>query len=314
MDTDAHTEGETTAMPAGLRGLWREACGWVAWLTGMFDRNHLKTTGVNRSHGARLSLWLLNIEGAVRRLVLAAALAFTPPAPRRVAACAAARTQPAATPARRHGFCIFRLCGAGQAPHAACPSARQPKPYGHIPFPADPLLNLGAAPARPLAHPMRADHASRARNPLDRWGRLSRQDPDWRPSETEALPIWSDPAPRAQQGAPRQRTAHPPHDPHAIPESLRDWRRHHDAWQKPVPAPDLAARLDALAHVIANPATLIARAARRLRDARDAILELARAANTIPGPPQRAAHLATMGHTEAFAQRCHDACLGPDTS
>jgi hypothetical protein len=128
MNSDAHTERDVTAVPAGLRGLWQEACGWVAWLASVFDRNVLKTTGVNRSAGARLSLWLLDIEGAVRRLLLAAALAFTPPAPRKPHACAAARTQPAAAPTRRHGFCIFRLRGAGQATHAAAPSARQPKP------------------------------------------------------------------------------------------------------------------------------------------------------------------------------------------
>jgi hypothetical protein len=312
MNTDARSEGaERPAMPAGLRGLWGEACEWVGWLLGMFDRNALRTTGVKRETGARLSVWLMNIEGAIRRLVLAAALALAPSAPRKAPACAAARVQPAAASARRARFCVFRLCGAGEAHAGASPSA-QPRSYGHIHFPSDPLLSLGAAQTGVSRH-ARATSGLHHRNPLDRWGRLSRQDPDWRPSE-EDLSLRDAPqsSSRHAQGAPRHPRA--PHDPAALPESLLDWRRHHDEWERRVPAPELAARLEALAYVMAHPEAAIARAARRLHAARTPILPLARNAATMPGPPRRAAHIATAGHTLAFTGRCHDALVSLDTS
>lgn len=305
MNTNAHIEeADQPPMPARLRGLWGEACAWVGWLLNMFDRDALRATGLKRATGARLNIWLMNIEGALRRLVLAAALAFTPTAPRKAPACAAARVLPTASSVRRPGFCVFRLGGAGEA-RAATPPAAPSRPYGHILFPSDPLLRLG--PAHPPAP--RHTRGARQRNPLDRWGRLSRRDPDWRPPEGEtsfgdALP----PCPRQRQDAPR---AHRARDPAALPESLHDWRRHHDEWERLVPAPQLAARLEALAHLMAHPDAVIARAARRLRHARASSV---RETGAMPGTPRRAAHIATMGHTQAFATRCHEALVSPDTS
>ena len=63
------------AMPPRVRGLWLEAVNWVGWLLAMFDRDALRTKGVSRETGALLGIWLTNIEGAVRRLILVAAFA-----------------------------------------------------------------------------------------------------------------------------------------------------------------------------------------------------------------------------------------------
>jgi hypothetical protein len=278
----------------------------------MFDRDALRAIGVNREHGVRLATWLRDIEGAMRRLILAAALAVTPPAVRRPGSCAAARAQPAAASPRRPGFCVFRV-GASGEPSAhkvalrAEPKPAEPEPYGHIAFPGDPLLSLGATRQRAPRDERNA--APRPRNPLDRSVRLSRHDPDWRPRED--APLWSILRP-ARPSAPRKRPA--PHTPQSIPESLHDWRRCHDEWRKLVPAPDLAARLDALQRVVNDPSAAIASAARRLNRSRGSALTLAREAAPRSHPPNRAAHIATAGHTASFARRCHAALVTPDTS
>lgn len=317
MNANTSLESDTgaAAMPARLRSLWAEACDRVAWLTGMFDRNALKTTGLSRLFGARVSIWLMNIEGAVRRLILAAALAFTPPAPGPKRVCAAARAHSPASSSRRPGFRVFRLHS--EAETARRDSTRAPraaKPYGHIPFPADKLLYIGGHPHAPLAT---GATTPRARNPLDRWVRPSRQDPDWRASEDSTF--FRDHASRdaTSRAAARPRAGFQPKPPpkahEDIPPSLLDWRRQHDAWTQPVPAPDLAARLEALAHVIANPLSAIASAARRLRASASAP---ARLLHTPPdlSPPRRAAHIATAGHTQDLLKRCCEAVLAPDTS
>lgn len=291
-------------MPAGLRGLWGEACEWVGWLLHLFDRDALRTRGLSRESGARANIWLMHIEGAMRRLVLAAALAFTPPAMRRNASCTAARVQPAAS-LRRRGFRIIRLASGEAARGPVTPIERKsaPKPYSHIPFPADPLLGLGATQRR-SAPP----HAARRRNPLDRWGRLSRRDPDWRAPEERP--------PAAPHIASRHyaRARHAPQTSNGLDASLHDWRRRHDEWRKVLPAPDLAARIEALQRIADNPAAVIASTARRLARARDRAIMLAQAAAPLADPPARAAHIATAGHTLAFAQRCHMALVKPDTS
>ena len=308
MNGDAHRdESRQTAMPAGLRVLWGEACEWVGWLFHLFDRDALRGHGLSREYGARASIWLMHIEGAVRRLILAAALVFTPPGVRRNASCAAART-PAASP-RRRGFRVIRLASGEAVRGPATPVERKcaPKPYGHIPFPADPLLSLGVTQTRPAP-----PHAARQRNPLDRWGRLSRRDPDWRaPEETPSA------APRdTHRQPPRARHIGQAREagPDGLDASLHDWRRRHDEWRRVIPAPDLAARLEALQRIADNPAAAIASTARRLARARDRAMMLAQAAAPLAEPPGRAAHITTAGHTLAFAQRCRDALVTPDTS
>jgi len=43
--------GDDTALPAGLRGLWAEPCGWAARLANMQDLTRLRTD-INREPGA----------------------------------------------------------------------------------------------------------------------------------------------------------------------------------------------------------------------------------------------------------------------
>lgn len=309
-DDQTDSPADHPALPAGLRSLWAEACEWAGWLANMFSLDKLRA-GIRRETGARLAIWLRDIEGAVRRLILAAALALSPPAQRTPRTCASARTQPRVAGKRRPAFHIFRLNGAGETPaHATPPGTPHPRPYGHIPFAADPLLSLGALHA--ARHPnARRQHAPRRRNPLDRWVRPSRQDPDWRLSEDDDTLMFS--APAAPRASP-PRTPRPPratHDlaaiPASLPASLYDWHRRYDEWERAVPAPDLAARLEALVHIVANPAAAIARAARRLHAARAAILPLARNASKLPGPPRRAAQFPTAGHTTDFLHRSQTA-------
>jgi hypothetical protein len=293
------------ALPAGLRSLWEEACGWVDFLLGMFDPASLRAMGLSRARGVRLTLWLANIEGAVRRLILAAALVFVPSSPQRTPRPAHGKPRPAR--ARRAGFRVFRLRGSGKA-HAHAPPPGALKPYGHVVFPADPLLSLGLAPAR--ASRLRAP---RARNPLDRWVRPARHDPDWRPSElARAGSAPQRPLAFARDDAPRPRAEPALHGP--LPASLWDWRRRHDAWREVIPAPLLAARLDALARAAAAPAALIARAARRLAQPHNAGPGRLRNATPRTHIPRRARHLPNESHAPDFTQRCHDELIRRDTS
>lgn len=272
-------------MPAGLRALWSEACGWVGWLFGVFARDALRTRGVSRETGARLGVWLMDIESAVRRLILAAALAFMPPA-RRTPACADARTQTAATSPRRPGFCVFRLAASSEAAHRPDASASttpgEAKPYGHVHFPTDPLLRLGAKQQRTTHMPR--NNALPTRNPLDRWVRLSRHDPDWRPSEDIARPYFR---PTLHAAPSRTKSARAAHNPEALPDSLHDWRRRHDEWRKQLPAPDLAARLETLQRIASDPSAAITSAARRLRQASDKAHPRAYRAAIITTKPRR---------------------------
>lgn len=84
--------------------------------------------------------------------------------------------------------------------------------------------------------------------------------------------------------------------------------------RKDASPPQLAARLEALAHVMAHPEAVITRAARRLHATRMASLPLVRDAAALPGPPHRAAHIATVGHTLALTRRRHDALVSLEMS
>ena len=315
--TSSQSDQTAPAMPPRVRALWVEAVNWVGWLFAMFDRDALRTQGINREAGARLAIWLMNIEGAVRRLILAAAFAFPLLGHRRKPGRSDSRSRIAAPSSRRTSFCVFRLRGMGDTPaprpaHSGNATPRAPEPYGHIRFPMDPLLRLGAMPRAARA---RID-TLRARNPLDRWVRLSRQDPDWRPPE-QAVRFAHDAKPHAvQRKSTRTRSA--PHPPEALqsglPASLYDWRRCHDEWLRQVPAPDFAARLEAVQRITVNPSAAIARAARRLARSHNRALMLARQSSAEMDSPRRAARIITAGHGETFFRMCHLALITPDTS
>ena len=295
--------------PAALRSLWSQARGWIAFVLRGCDRTVMRTTGIQREEGARIAIWLQGVESAVRRLILTAALVLTPPAQR--ARLRATRLSPASRAQR--SFRIFSLREPSTSPsRGRAHNAPTRTPHGHIPFPADPILALGA----PRVRAPRIGHnggppmpRTRAPNPLDRHGRLSRQDPDWRPPEHAASHrIASDALPRAP------RRPRPPRDPEALPPSLYDWRRHYDEWERLIPAPGLAARLDALERVAANPGAIIVRTARRLIHAKERALALARVAKPALRKPHRVRHVEPEMWIPLFAQACHSALATHDTS
>jgi hypothetical protein len=305
----ALASGETI-MPARLAGLWAQVREWAGYLGSLFDLASLRTRGVKRERAARLSIWLGGVESAVRRLILMAALALSPTL-RNAPGVSSPHTNQRPSP-RTPGLRIFRLASGGAGrPHAASsphePKPHDPKPYGHIPFPSDPLLRLGPAPERRACRSRRP----RTPNPLDPQVRLDRRHPDWTPQEGEPLYVFlSDPRPSIW----RPRPPRAPHDPEALPDSLWDWRRCHDEWQRLIPAPRLADRIAALQRLAEDPSALIASTARRLRTLRAAVLPLAKAARPNLRVPTRVAHIQTAGHAERLAGRSHaelDAC---DTS
>jgi hypothetical protein len=309
-------------IPTPLRKLWREARALVAWLITAIDRPALPTTGISREQGAKVSIWLMNIEASVRRLILSAALAFTLPAPRTIA-CARTPAPRKHALTRRPGFCVFRLAGASETPPAiptqlARPAApAQRKPFGHIAFPSDPLLTLGA---QQNTHAQRTPPpiTRHTRHPLDRWVRPARQDPDWRPNEDENA-MFADPedkpaTPKRKRAKREPRPKREPRDPNELPYSLHDWRRCHNEWQKLMPAPDLAARLDALSRITQDPRAAITSAARRLARSRLATTTLARRATPRRTVPRRAAHLYTGHRRINLPDRCHATIAHADTS
>ncbi|RYD81341.1 MAG: hypothetical protein EOP61_43010 [Sphingomonadales bacterium] len=177
---------------------------------------------------------------------------------------------PRMTKDRPRSFRIFSLHGIG-ASHRT-PPPRQPAPYGHIIFPADPILALGRVPLRRPTHRHNGGPIlprPKTKHPLDRWVRLSRNDPDWRPpperdfvdpqpdydvhhalwSKDWTTETWLPNGEQLKRKKPQRRDSTP------------EWRRCYDEWNRLVPAPNLAARLDALARATANPNAL-ARAAR----------------------------------------------------
>jgi hypothetical protein len=310
---------DDTSLPAALRAaalapLWAEAKAFVGFLFEMFSPARLREQGISRRGGARLSIFLANVEAGLRRLILVAALAFTPPAivKRKLTRPPPPRpATPAAAKPRRAGLRIIHLPSADGTP--AIPSQLVPRyrppqyrPYGHIPFPGDPLLSVVRAKpsfGRIFAVP--------TRNPLDRWGRLSRRDPDWRPPifiERDRSYDTSPDRDEEEDGdtLPRpKRKRNPPQANEGLPESLWDWRRCHNAWNDPVPAPDFAARLDALRRAIDNPQALITHTARRLQASREAAR--AYAATRAPNlrRPTRTLDIDTSNYRADFAPRCH---------
>ena len=286
-------------IPSRIRTLWDTTITFITDLLMQFDRNDLRI-GLRRDSGVRLSILIANAEGAFRRLILMAALAFTPSA---LKSKRQTRT-PHPTAERAPTFRVFSLHGAGASHHRTPP---RHEPHAHIRFP-DPILHLARTPRRRPTYRHNGGPIlprPKKKHPLDRWVRLSRNDPDWRApperdfTDPEDKPesvnaIWSTDwtsetwLPNGEKLAPRKPQRR---------DSTADWRRCHDEWQKLVPAPNLAARLDALARAAANPDALIKRTARRLQPNRERNLALARTARPISRLPRLARKVDT-GHID----------------
>ncbi|RYG37559.1 MAG: hypothetical protein EON93_03450 [Burkholderiales bacterium] len=317
MNTRAPEKKDAPAIPAPLRApalgqLWAEAAAFVGFIFEMFCPDRLRTTGVSRRRGALLSIFLANVEAGIRRLILAAALVFTPPALRPRAR--STQTHPTNPSPKKHraGLCILRLPSMESTPAIPSQLASRrrppaPTPYGHMPFPCDPLLSLpprkkpGIGRLFPLPF----------RNPLDRWVRQSGSRRDRRPPEPSSRPT----RPKIARDEDAERIPQKRRAPQAnegLPESLWDWRRCHDAWTNPIPAPDFAARLDALRRAIANPQALITSTARRIALTRAATRAYAATRAPRLRPPKRARDIDRSHYGEDFAPRCHARIL--DTS
>ncbi|MDP3736112.1 MAG: hypothetical protein Q8R02_01905 [Hyphomonadaceae bacterium] len=258
-----------------LDTLWATACHWVHVLTATFGESaELARVGLTRSLALRCHNWLWSIEGLVRRVLVAAALAFDmrklpPPRP-----TLRVTTKGAGRPAAPRPPC-FNLFAFAASPRAASPrparqrSASEPSPpYGHLRFPTDDLLRIGASRERHAARRREAGEAAiapRAPNPLRRRGRISRWDPDYRGAPNQDPLLFRPATPTGSRLAsqPRPR-AMPVSALHHLPD-LSDWRRVEEEWQRTLPAPLLATRITALLRVVDQPGRWISRLARRLQ-------------------------------------------------
>jgi len=281
------------------RGLWAEARWWVAQLLLVFgDVTGIARIGLTRRLALICRNWLWSIEGMARRLIIAAALALDP-----------SKLTPVAKPKRRPVTSSVQPAqdqkeqGAKRKPSAAFRifsihrwrppllvvnwdmmmawkprpkrKARGPLPlHRHLSFPADDLLLIGVADLHRKHKP-----GLRRRSPLDRRGRISRWDPDYRgrseeeelasynrhffgPFPERILPI---DRPPEDKPAPRPRDIH---DPYRIGSAF-EFRRIEDEWTRVIPAPDLAGRIAALARVMEKPECFIERLARQLHASAD---------------------------------------------
>jgi hypothetical protein len=284
-------------------GLWARARWWVFQCLNIFgEPGELAAVGLTRRVALRCKNWLWTIEGAVRRLIIAAALAIDP-ASLPLAPAKSGSSQRTATPAPDKPakptfrvFAIHRPSPSSGAPivdreHAASDQPhREPRPrplHRHVPFIADDLLTIGAT----AAHAGRTRRASVRRiNPLDRRGRPSRWDPDYVYDEAEEQAKFD----RSMFGPVRtedSRTPPPPREPkqrdlyfrRRHSSSIFEWRRIDEEWKRVLPAPDLGKRIFALCRVMEKPERWITRLARLL--ARNK--QLARQLTAVPPPVVR---------------------------
>lgn len=306
-------------IPVSIRALWDDAMSFIAHVLYRFDRAKL-LTGIRRASGVRVSIALNGAEGALRRLVLMAALALTPAPlkPRLQTHTPSPRSSTQRPPA----FRIFKLHGSRHAPGATpgrapqrCTPPHAPRgSASHIPFRADPLLALGRVPVRRPTHRHNGGPVlprPTPRHALDRWVRLSRNDPDWRePEPPDPLRHLLDYRVVHDFQVIEDDDAEKPKRKRRKPlrlDSTADWRRCYDEWEKLVPAPHLAARLEALSRACANTDALIRRTARRLQSHRERALSLARAAWPATSLPRRAQQVDTSGFSQDIAVDIHAA-------
>ncbi len=303
MDTNRSAGIEDSEADASL---WARVCGWVMRWSGVFSPAEILRDGLSRRLALRCCSWLVPLEACVRRLIIAAALAFDPArlSPNRVVASQPRGRHPvkANQPA---GFRVLSLRGAN-TPRAAAssrgPGARPPR---HLPFPGDSLLRLGPARLRQPQPSLRQPH------PLIRRGRIYRYDPDYIPREERWQPLY--PAERRSRAPPDAQASRSFRaQPHAEVWTAEEWRRVDMEWERILPAPGLAARIAALIRVVEDPASQVRRLARRLAAHPHLV-------DTICGQPARP--LRSPGYSRLGPQidedlfpLCHATLAPPDTS
>jgi hypothetical protein len=266
------------------KGLWAEARHWVDWLIRVYGNvREIALVGLPRRSALRCKNWLWSIEGIVRRLVIAAALALDPASLKPVSK-RSGKANPTARPEQAEAEepaeperppSAFRILAVSRTGKAHTPSAapRGPSPpspeHRHLPFPSDSLLALGAPEARRRGKGPPAKHRL---NPLDRRGRVSRWDPDYKTDPVKAaesyrrgffgpFPVLPDRFSRP----PRERRHRDIHDPYyRTGADVPEFRRIAEEWNRVIPAPDLAGRIMALHRVMQAPERWIKRIARQL--------------------------------------------------
>lgn len=265
-DEDPIAEGPATGIFA--RGLWREVRWWLHQASVCFgEPQDIAHDGLTRRLGRQLSAWLFAMEGAVRRLVLAAALALglspIAPAPRRPRAQARPR---AANPVQAAFRVFARVAGRGRRASGASPAWPQDVER-HGVFRRDPLLRLDA----PAPTPRRKPVAVRRSAPRVIARRMSRWDPHYRArSDWESDLERRERLARARADAtPRPKRPRLSADDRAARAQLyvsaeQARQRQLAAEHRVLPAPGLGRRLQALARLMLDPDRIIARTARRL--------------------------------------------------
>jgi hypothetical protein len=306
MDTDSPAE---TAHTETVSSLWARACEWLSRWSAVFSPEEILRDGLSRRLALRCCAWLAPLEAAVRRLIIAAALAFDPTQlpPASPTAPVAPRKRASLRKADgRTGFRIFCLRPSQASPGPPSLPRRQATPLRHLPFPGDDLLRLGpSGPLRQRPPSLRQPH------PLIRQCRIFHYDPDYiarercsgppRPGDREAI---ARPAPNAADRClPNRRYAKAPGE---------EWRRVDMEWQRILPAPGLAARITALIRAVENPQPLVRRVVRRLIDDP----ALAGMLRGLPAPRMRRPAYDRLGSQvdEDLLPLCHSALDPPDTS
>jgi hypothetical protein len=274
---DAETEPEIHEDPSRgpfWVGLWAVARHWVALLEQIYEPDVIAATGITRSFGLRCSRWLWSIEGLVRRLIIAAAAKFDLA---QLPDLIPGRRNPVRPHKRAAPSVSFTVLPRipGRQPHAADTSLRAAKTaeHRHLVFPGDGLLHLFPRRDRRNSRPAYV----RTRNPLERRGRISPWDPDYRGSRAGHLTIHArqlksrESEPRAGRSSPCRRSS----SLHGggIPE----WKRIELEWERVIPSHRLAGRIRALMRVIEKPERWVERTARRLAADRG-LIDLIRAA------------------------------------
>ena len=263
-------------------GLWALARHWVELCVLMFAPPTVASPGLSRRLALRCGKWLWSIEGLVRRLIVAAALAFD------AAALPALKARAGSSAASRRGapgvagFIVLSLPRQmrPQPRPAGTRPLKAPAGHRHLCFPGDDLLRLGRLEAKHAGTPSR-----RPLHPLHRRGGMSPSDPDYRedPVKAEADylryvlfgPYRPDPG-HDRLPERRERRHADRSSPFCLPRSsdVPEWKRLEQEWARVIPAPRLAARITALVRLMEMPERAIARLARRLAQQGDLITRI----------------------------------------
>jgi hypothetical protein len=303
MDADIALETTHTETAASL---WGRACDWVLRWSAVFSPEEILRDGLSRRFALRCCSWLVPLEAAVRRLIIAAAIAFNPAQLRAVTPATPSRKHPPSKrTAGRTSFRIFSLRPSQAPPGPASPVRRRAALLRHLPFPGDDLLRLG-----PSSRLRQRPPSLRQPHPLIRQCRIFPYDPDYIQRESRPKPPRSGRKPTMQpdrntadRAFPARRYAETPGE---------EWRRIDMEWQRVLPAPGLAARIAALIRVVEDPRPQIQRLARRFISDPG----LAAIFRSLSAPHMRRPAWSPLGPQvdEDLAPLCHAALDPPDTS